>query len=349
MNQRTTLILALAGATVVAATAVFTPGCTCGSKHDDNVIFQPSGRVKHVKEPENPVKAEYATYHGWSNSIRLANAFAEVVIVPEIGRVMSFRHLDGQNVFWEDRALDGKRGDASGKQWMNFGGDKTWPAPEADWSRHTGQKEWMPPTAFDSLPVTARIVSQNVVELTSPVDPHYGIQTRRRISLTGGRLEITTTYEHVANEERGVGIWVITQFKDPVAICVPAGNKSIFNEGYIQFDNLPWSQIKRRGSFIEITRDKRVAHKMGSDAKDLLWIGEREICHVSGEERFYGNPYFDRGSSVEVYTNPDPKKYVELETLGWRGADSFKVKYTLYRREGMSVEEAASRYLGKEY
>ena len=29
-----------------------------------------------------------------------------------------------------------------------------------------------------------------------------------------------------------------------------------------------------------------------------------------------GNEYPDRGASAEVYTNPDPKEYVELEMLG---------------------------------
>src|SRR6185295_7540758 len=129
---------------------------------------------------------------------------------------------------------DGKRGDPDGKEWINFGGDKTWPAPEADWGKHTGRKEWMPPAAFDSMPVQAR-VEGNAVVLTSPVDPHYGIRTIRRVQLFGQQLRIDTTYERVSGEPSKVGVWVITQFKEPVAVVVPVKTGSIFLEGHYKF------------------------------------------------------------------------------------------------------------------
>ena len=47
----------------------------------------------------------------------------------------------------------------------------------------------------------------------------------------------------------------------------------------------------------------------------MAWVGEKEICLVTSE-RVSGAEYPDRGASAEVYTNPDPKKYVELEMLG---------------------------------
>ena len=259
-------------------------------------------------------KIQRVTYHGWSNAIRLTSEQAEAVIVPEIGRVMSFRLRDGENVFWEDRSLDGRSGDASGKEWINFGGDKSWPAPEADWSKVTGRKHWMPPTAFDALPVTASITNGAVV-LISSVDPHYGIRTVRRVVLSGSELSVATTYERVSGEPLKVSVWVITQFKEPVVACVPVRSDSIFTNGYYTFDQKPWPQLRRAGSLIEITRDPKTAHKMGSDARALAWVGVKEICAITpwpsgGEE------YPDKGASAEIYTNPDPKKYVELETLG---------------------------------
>src|SRR5215203_5703473 len=100
MKQRATLFLALAGAMIISATALFTPGCTC----------------RGFSEPK-PTKVEHVIYHGWANALRLTSEEAEVIVVPEIGRVMSFRRRDGENVFWEDRSLDGKRGDTNGKEW----------------------------------------------------------------------------------------------------------------------------------------------------------------------------------------------------------------------------------------
>src|SRR5690242_1909803 len=89
-------------------------------------------------------------YRGWPDALRLENAHVEAIVVPAIGRVMSFRFRDGSNVLWEDPSLSGQSGDPSGKSWINFGGDKTWPSPEAEWKNYTGRKEWMPPPAFDA-------------------------------------------------------------------------------------------------------------------------------------------------------------------------------------------------------
>ncbi len=327
MKPRITLLLGLAGATVIAITAVFTPGCTCYPQANQTT----------------PAKIEHVRYHGWEKALRLHNAQAEVIVVPEIGRVMSFRLHDGQNVFWEDRSLDGKRGDPAGKEWINFGGDKTWPAPEADWGKYTGRKEWMPPAAFDSMRVQARIEG-NAVVLTSPVDPHYGIRTIRRVQLHGQNLNITTTYERVSGEPTKVGVWVITQFREPVAVVVPVKASSIFPEAHYKFGPEPWPQLERRGNHLVIKRDPKAPHKMGSDARQLLWIGEHETCVITTWSQ--GNEYPDRGASAEVYTNPDPKKYVELETLGplsWLKPGEQIVNtqsYALQRRTGTTIEQA---------
>ena len=265
-----------------------------------------------------PTTVERVAYHGWSDALRMRSDTAEIVVVPEIGRVMSFRFLDGENVFWEDRTLDGKRGDVSGKEWINFGGDKTWPAPEGEWGKHTGRTTWMPPAAFDSMPVSARVEGHDVV-LTSPVDPRYGSRTVRRVQLDGSRLSIATTYERVSGTPSKIGIWVITQFKEPVAVRVPAVADSAFPDGYSVLFGKPWTQIgrtKQNGAErIEITRDPEAAHKMACAAGDLTWIGEKETCIVSSP-RVVGGEYPDGGASAEVYTNPNPKKYVELEMLG---------------------------------
>ncbi|HVY68516.1 MAG TPA: hypothetical protein VHH73_01215, partial [Verrucomicrobiae bacterium] len=127
------------------------------------------------------VTVQKAAYHGWPDALVLGNGKAEVVIVPAVGRVMQFRFAgtNGDGPFWENRALDGKAPDSKSKDWGNFGGDKAWPSPQADWPKVTG-RGWPPPPAFDSMPVEARVEGK-VVTLVSAVDPFYGIKTRRRI------------------------------------------------------------------------------------------------------------------------------------------------------------------------
>lgn len=255
-------------------------------------------------------------YHGWTGALRLQNATAEVIAVPSIGRVMSFRFRDGANVLWEDESLRGKRGAEDGSTWVNFGGDKTWPAPEAEWKNYTGYRQWMPPPAFDGLPVEARSDSGAIV-LTSPVDRFYGIRTTRRITLRANEpvLSIETTYERVSGSASKVSIWVITQFRDPIAVYLPIPADSQFPDGHFRFRDGPWPQVTRADRMLKVTRDPSASRKLGSDADRMLWVGADAMCLVA-TPRTAGVEYPDRGASAEVYTNQNPKSYVELETLG---------------------------------
>src|SRR5262249_30292879 len=108
------------------------------------------------------VAVKRTNYHGWTNSFLLNNGKAEITIVPAIGRVMQFGFVGEEGVLWENRSLDGLALDAraanwSTTEWINFGGDKTWPAPEAEWSKYTGRNGWRPPPSFDAMPVEARV------------------------------------------------------------------------------------------------------------------------------------------------------------------------------------------------
>ena len=67
-------------------------------------------------------------YHGWHEAWRCQNDQVEVLVVPEIGRIMQFRFMDDAGSFWENGALAGHRTDRTSKTWLNFGGDKPWPA-----------------------------------------------------------------------------------------------------------------------------------------------------------------------------------------------------------------------------
>jgi hypothetical protein len=46
----------------------------------------------------------------------------------------------------------------------------------------------------------------------------------------------------------------------------------------------------------------------------MAWVGKRCVLRIDAETG--PGEYPDGGCVTEVYTNPDPQKYVELETLG---------------------------------
>lgn len=312
-----------------AAWALATPACA-----------QPAAGATGVESIE---------YLGWRGALRLHNAAVEAVVVPEVGRVMSFRFREGENVLWQDASLAGQTGDADGRQWVNFGGDKTWPAPEAEWKNHTGNPKWMPPSGFDGLPATARVDGRAVI-LVSAVDAAYGVRASRRITLQGDTpvMQIETTYERASGAPIRVGIWVITQFIDPVAVYVPVPAGSKFRDGHFSFRDAPWPQLSVQDGLIRVTRDRQASHKLGSDAERMLWVGASAMCLVQAP-RDTTAAYPDRGASAEVYTNPDPKAYVELETLGpladLKPGERIRHTntYTLFRRGAGADPEADAR------
>jgi hypothetical protein len=266
-----------------------------------------------VTGSQDAVTVTKTNYRGWRESIVLSNSQVEAVIVPAIGRVMQFRFQDAAATFWENRQLDGKLPNSNSKNWANFGGDKTWVAPQSDWEEVTG-RSFPPPPAFDSMPVTARVEGSNVT-LISPVDPFYGIRTYRQIRLNPAKavMTIDTTYEKVKGEPRDVAVWTITQLRDPVGVYAKLPQPSIFPSGYDRQTGLP-ANLKVENHLLSLTRDRQQNHKIGSDASSLLWLGEKVALRIDSP-RLAGANYPNRGSSAEIYTNADPDAYVELEFL----------------------------------
>lgn len=257
-----------------------------------------------------PVSITPVTHAGWTNSYALRNASAEVIVVPAIGRVMRFGFIGEDSVLWENPLLLGKP--MPNNPWSipgSFGGDKTWPAPQSAWN-------WPPPTAFDAAPCDAKIIGENLI-LTTPVDPTYGIRATRRITLSPFEpvLEITTTYEKVQGPPVEVSVWVISQFREPEGVYLRVPKDSQYHEGYNLQGAPPGDRLQIQGDLLKMTRDPAKSFKIGSDASALLWAGKDHMCVIQ-IERQTGATYPDKGSSVEIYTNPNPAAYVELETLG---------------------------------
>jgi hypothetical protein len=294
-------------------------------------------------------------YHGWNNAWVCGNGIVEAIVVPAIGRVMQFRFAGNETgPFWENSAMNGKSPDPKSGEWGNFGGDKSWPSPQSDWPKVT-PRGWPPPVAFDSMAVLAARDGDDLV-LTSSIDPHYGIKTVRRISVKPGQpvMEIKTTYQKVSGNSLRSGIWTITQLKDPVSVLIPIPSQSPFEKGYSkQSDDLP-AQLRMQGQVLQLRRDSKKSTKIGTTADMLIWVGDKEALKIDCP-RIVEGEYPDEGSSAEVYTNPDPNAYVELELLAplhaLKPGSEIEQKsiYTLYHRKpGMSVEDFGREIIQRE-
>lgn len=313
-----------------------------------------------------------AEYNGWKDALILSNGKVEAVIVPSIGRVMQFRFVGEDGVFWENPAVAGKPVNPASKDWLNFGGDKPWPAPQADWPKVT-PRAWPPPIGFDASEWKGEEVfcykhptgddcspwkkayppSYRAIQLHSPVDPHYGIKVHRQIQLDAVRPQLTilTTYEKASGTPIKTGIWVITQMKEAEAVFVPIPKATPYQDGYDkQSKELP-EHFKVANGLIELKRDPKKSTKIGNDAGALLWVGQKHMLRIDAP-RVPKAEYPDNGSSAEVYTNLDPLKYIELEMLG--PLKEMKVgewithtnTYTLLRRSSKSPEAEARKIFG---
>jgi hypothetical protein len=304
------------------------------------------------------------SYHGWPDSYLLSNGSVEAIVVPAIGRVMQLRLAGGADgAFWENRALDGRLPDASahrrnGREWLNFGGDKCWPAPQSAWPRQQG-RDWPPPVAFDSRFVEA-VATGGGLTLTSPVDPAFGIQIVRHIELDPvlPTMRIVTEYRKLSGDAVRVGVWTITQMRDPERVVLPLPERSAFSGGYLRLIDGEPAKLKIEGGLLSLERNPDAYVKIGSDAASMVWVGSDTVVRIDaeqGEEQATGGQaeeYPDGGCRTQVYTNPDPLPYVELETLGPLANLSVgdriqrAAAYTIAARSPASPEDEARKALG---
>jgi len=251
-------------------------------------------------------------YRGWTDPVFVRGDDIEAVVVPSIGRIMDIRRPgESTGVLWQNPDLLGQPAQPTGKSWTNFGGDKTWPAPEAVWMKDSAGK-WMPPAVFDQVPLRVRVTDAGVL-LESPVDARSGVRFTRLIRPAGFRtLAVTTTYTKVHGDPVQIGVWTITQLSEPRAIATMAkrGNPPL----QPMFGGLKGIEIEK--GVLYWKRFPDVCAKIGTDAHALAWVGDRHTLLITATPGEATGPFPDDGCSAEIYVSPDPWAYVELETLG---------------------------------
>jgi hypothetical protein len=260
------------------------------------------------------------SWHGWPDCFQIQNGIVEAVIVPCIGRVMQLRLLDDPvGALWINSALEGQRHEPpvdllQPREWLNFGGDKCWPAPQSDWPK-VQRRYWPPPGAFDSQPMKAVAADSSVV-LTSSIDANFGIQLVRHVELDPGLpvMRIRTEFLKLTGSTVRVSVWTITQMQAPKRMSIELLPQSKFAEGYVHLTGAQPADLRIDGRILSLARHPSELVKIGSDGISLAWVGENCVVRIDAEPG--PGDYPDGGCVTQVYTNPDPLPYVELETLG---------------------------------
>lgn len=136
-------------------------------------------------------------------------------LVPELGgRLLSVRYR-GTELLWRNAELldDDLRGEYapnSGRMgdWVNYGGDKTWPAPQG-WD---GPDQWPgpPDPVLDSGPFTA-VADGDTVTMTSAPDPRTGLRFTRAITILDDGYELRLEAANVSPRPVRWALWNVTQ------------------------------------------------------------------------------------------------------------------------------------------
>jgi hypothetical protein len=155
------------------------------------------------------------TYRGWA-AWNWSSGPLRLHVVPEIGgRIIQFA-LGDQEFFWVNPRLAGKPPSASGLApdggWLNYGGEKLWPAPQG-WDN---EEQWPgPPDAvLDGRPHRAEAMDDcAAVRLTSGDDPRSGIRLSRTVRPLPGRsgVRFDAVMTNVSEKPRRWGIWSVAQ------------------------------------------------------------------------------------------------------------------------------------------
>jgi hypothetical protein len=296
---------------------------------------------------DSPIKVEEVSHRSWPNSLRISNGIVEAIVVPVVGRVIAFEWAGaGRSVFWVDESNDDQQMVVE-EGWRNFGGDKAWPAPQSEWERLTG-RAWPPPAAFDSLAYQSAFLDGSIA-ITSPVDPHYGIQIIRHIDLCSDLpvLQISTEFRKVSGSPVRTGIWVITQMCDAECVYALLPESPAFRDGFVQQMGTRPESVQRAGRLLSLKRHSTQKIKIGLEANTLLWVGKEDVVKIEAASE--AGEYPDLGCHTEIYTNPDPIPYIELETLSplttLRTGEAIRstTTYSLTRRSQSSTEDEARK------
>lgn len=286
------------------------PGCTAAPAQNAAAPGAPpadaAGAHKFTVAP--------VTYEGHP-AYWLTDGRTDAVVVPELGRVMRYGMVGGPNVLFNSTQKEFKAGD-----WKNWGGDKTWAAPQNWWPVMVGQG-WPPDPAWDGSPQQAQVLPNGSLRTVSPISPGLGARVARAYWFNGaGDLVVSQTVEKVQGEPVMLAIWSVTQINPPDAVFLPLNPQSAYKENF-HWIAPPANEtpvVRTTPLVLQVRPLSTGTYKIGVDAdvcsilavKDGLAMRIR-APHPEGQ---YPDGASGHGFPVELWNNQDPA-YNELEML----------------------------------
>jgi len=260
------------------------------------------------------VHVEQVSFHGKNDAYRISNDTVELVVVPRLGRVMRYAYLRGENVLWENVSVSGgpETSPNPNLNWINYGGDKLWVAPQSI-------DTWPPDHTIDPGPYAAEILP-NGIRLQGAVSAALKVRLSRDIVLSefGTKVSFTNRLQNLG-EARRICPWQVTQIDNPDVVELPVRVTGLQPAGYYSYGN---QQLNPKYHDLKVEklllrRDPLESRKFGATglSGELLATKHGVIFHSFQSVSARAN-YPDNGSAQQVYLSADPLAYVELEQVG---------------------------------
>jgi len=185
----------------------------------------------------------FTDYRNWKAWL-LENRWVRLYAVPQLGGRLIQLEMDGHGFFFVNPLLTGKDPGPSrlgeNGTWLNFGGEKIWPAPQG-WNS-ADQWPGPPDPVLDSGEYVAELGdgSKNELRLTGPIDRYTGLQIIREVSVSENRSEVNVavTFKNTASTLKRWSVWPVLQMSTPgegegqYRVVCPANPGSRFRNGY---------------------------------------------------------------------------------------------------------------------
>lgn len=259
---------------------------------------------------------EYSSFAGWAKNLKLFNDAVELIITLGVGpRIISYRPLDGENVF---KLVGEEAGQSNEEGWRIRGGHRLWLAPE-DFGNNDGLTY-----APDNLPVEHAIDDEFTVRVAQLIENPVKIRREMVITLerTGPKVTVEHRITHQGGVARELAPWALSVMAPNGYAVIPQPPSGRHPQNYVPdriiiawpFTDLKDERLHIGRRLVRLRQTNRPPIKFG------LRHTEGWAAYVVGDHLFMksvpfvaGATYPDLGSNFEAFANAE---FLELETLG---------------------------------
>lgn len=271
-----------------------------------------------------PVSIDRVAYHGWPDCYRLTNGTVEIIVVPQIGRIMRYGFIDGDNALWEKGQTAGDTSDAA--HWVNHGGDKTFPWPQDDWPARI-KANWPPAFASEQEPHRVEIMDDHTLRMTSAVIKEYGVRIVRQIAMDdrGAGVALTTSFEQVApGANIPLAVWTVAQVPGDATYYARVAHGLSDDATWAAMQNTDWPGIKRLTPGVLEIKPTTVDAKVGINGDAVVAVSARQVfIQYAAKPNGDADHPKERLQMYSAPAVPEPaadrrSAYVELEFISSR-------------------------------